>query len=89
MSNLVNEFRFKKQNDKNIEMVDNNFENAMVDITVSSDGSRQKRGFSSLNGPVTLIASDLGKICRSWSTTKIMQFLFFMGTEETQRTRVN
>ena len=61
MQNAANEFRFKQQDDRNVEMIDNNFENVIADITVSGDGSWQKRGFSSLNGLVTLIASDLGK----------------------------
>ena len=63
-------------------MIDNNFENAIADISASGDGSWQKRGFSSLNGFVTLIASDSGKCadyrvltisyssCSSWELRK-------------------
>ena len=36
-------------------------ENNILDITVSGDGSWQKRGHSSLNDVVTLVASDTGK----------------------------
>ena len=36
-------------------------ENNILDITVSADGSWQKRGHSSLNGVVTLVASDTAK----------------------------
>ena len=39
MQNAVNEFRFKQQDDRNAEIIDNNFENAIADITVSGDGS--------------------------------------------------
>ena len=60
-------------------------ENNILDITVSGDGSWQKRGHSSLNGVVTLVASDTGKCvdyrvlskhcasCKSWETKKNMQ----------------
>ena len=75
MQNAANEFRFKQQHDRIVEMIDNNFENAIADITVSGDGSWQKRGFSSLNVLVTLS-----------NINKIMQFLFFMGTEKKHRT---
>ena len=61
MQNAANEFRFKQQDDTNVEMIDNDFENVIADITLPRDGSWQKRGFSSLNGLVTLIASDSGK----------------------------
>ena len=60
MQNAGNEFRFKQQDDRNVEMIDN-FENVIADIAVSGDGSWQKRGFSFLNGLATLIASDSGK----------------------------
>ena len=45
IQNGANGFRFKQQDDRNIEMIDNNFENAIANITVSGDGSWQKRGF--------------------------------------------
>ena len=35
--------------------------NEMADIVVFCDGTWQRRGFSSLNGVVTVIASDTGK----------------------------
>ena len=82
MQNAANEFRFKQQHDRIVEMIDNNFENAIADITVSGDGSWQKRGFSSLNVLVTLIAIDSGKCvdyriltkscssCSSWELRK-------------------
>ena len=50
MQNAANEFRFKQQDNRNAEMIDNNFENLKADITVSGDGSWRKRGFSCLNG---------------------------------------
>ena len=83
MQNAANEFRFKQQDDTNVEMIDNDFENVIADITLPGDGSWQKRGFSSLNGLVTLIASDSGK-CVDYRV--IMQFLFFIGTEKRHRT---
>ena len=54
MQNAVNEFRFKQQDDRNAEIIDNNFENAIADIIVSGDESWQKRSFSFLNGLLTL-----------------------------------
>ena len=74
MQNAGNEFRFKRQNNRNVEMIDNNYENVIADITVSGDGKWQKQGFSSLNELLTLIASDLGKcldcrvLTKSWSS---------------------
>ena len=62
-------------------------ENNILDITVSGDGSWQKRGHSSLNGVVTLVASDTGKCvdyrvlskhcasCKSWETKKICKLM--------------
>ena len=80
MQNAANEFRFKEQDNRNAEMIDNNFENVIADITVSGDGSCRKRGFSCLNGLFTLIASDsrrcvdyrvLTKSCSSWSSWEL------------------
>ena len=80
--NAANEFRFKHQDDRNVEMTDNNFENVIADITVSGNRTWQKRRFSSLNGLVTLIATDSGKCldyrvltkscssCSSWELRK-------------------
>ena len=60
-------------------------ENNILDITISSGGSWQKRGHSSLNGVVTLVATYTGKCvdyrvlykhcasCKSWETKKNMQ----------------
>ena len=62
MQNVTNEFRFKQQDDRNVEMIANNFKNVIAYITVSGDWSWKKQSFSSLNGLVTLIASDSG-IC--------------------------
>ena len=45
MQIAANEFRFKQQDDINVEMIDNNFNNVIADNTVSGDGSWQKRGF--------------------------------------------
>ena len=82
MQNAADEFRFKQQHNRNVEMVDNNFENVIANITVSGDGSWQKRGFSSLNWVVTLIACGSGKCvdyrvlakpcssCSSWELRK-------------------
>ena len=44
-------------------MANGNFgqKNDVADIAVSCDGTWQRRGFSSLNGVVTVIASDTGK----------------------------
>ena len=44
-------------------MANGNFgqKNDVEDIAVSCDGTWQRRGFSSLNGVVTVIASDTGK----------------------------
>ena len=39
MQNAADEFRFKQQDNRNAEMVDNNFENVIANITVSGDGS--------------------------------------------------
>ena len=61
IQNVANEFRLKQQDDKNVEMIYKKFVNVIADITVSGDGSWQQRGLSSLNGLVTLIASDSGK----------------------------
>ena len=33
----------------------------IINTTISTDGSWQRRGFSSLNGLVTVIANDIGK----------------------------
>ena len=33
----------------------------IINTTISTDGSWQRRGFSSLNGVVTVIANDIGK----------------------------
>ena len=61
MQNAGNEFRFKQQDDRNVEMIDK-FKNVIADITISGDGSWQKRGFSFLNGLATLIASDSANV---------------------------
>ena len=86
IQNAANESRFKQQDDKNVEMIDTNFKNAIADIIISCDRSWQKRGFLSLNGLVTLIAGVSSKRCKVASTNKTMQFLFFMGTEKRHRT---
>ena len=82
MQNAANEFRFKQQDNRNAEMIDNNFQNVIADVTVSGDGSWRKRGFSCLNGLSTLIASDSGRCvdyrvltkscssCSSWELRK-------------------
>ena len=82
MQNAANEFRFKQQDNRNAEMIDNNFQNVIADVTVSGDGSWRKRGFSCLNGLSTLIASDSGRCvdyrvltkscssCHSWELRK-------------------
>ena len=56
--------------------------NEVTDIVVSCNGTWQRRGFSSLNGVVTVIASDNGKCvdyrvklkqcasCTSWESRK-------------------
>ena len=56
--------------------------NEVADIVVSCDGTWQRRGFSSLNGVVTVIASETGKCfdyrvkskqcasCTSWESRK-------------------
>ena len=49
MQNAANEFRFKQKDHKTVGMIDNNFENAIADITVLGDGRWQKQGFSSLH----------------------------------------
>ena len=70
MQNVANEFRFKQQDDKNVEMIYKKFVNVIADITVSGDGSWQQRGLSSLNGLVTLIASDSVKCVDYWVLKK-------------------
>ena len=59
-----------------------NIEDDIADITVSSDGNWQKNSHSSLNGVVTVVASDSGKCvdlhvltktcnaCASWEKRK-------------------
>ena len=67
MKNAANEFRFNQKDDSwYFQMIGNNFENTIADITVSRDGSWQKRGFLYVNGPVTLIASDSDKCEDYW-----------------------
>ena len=55
MSNAAHELLI---NEKGLEYVT---KNNILGITVSGDGSWQKRGHSSLKGVVTLVASDTGK----------------------------
>ena len=54
MSDAANELREKS--------FDPNADNGILDIGVSCDGSWQRRGFSSLNGVVTVISIDSGKV---------------------------
>ena len=68
------------------ELQENKDEQGISDVTVSCDGSWQKRGHSSLNGVVTVLSSDSGKCfdyrvmtktckaCETWESRK--------GTEE-------
>ena len=54
----------------------------IINTTISTDGSWQRRGFSSLNGLVTVIANDIGKcidyrvktknchVCKLWKGKK-------------------
>ena len=55
MNNAATEVRKKKLGNNGI------VENEVVDTRVSVDGTWQKRGYSSLNGVVTIIASENGK----------------------------
>ena len=59
MQNAANEFRFSEA-EREIDL-DVSYDDRVSDITVSGDGSWQKRGHSSLNGVVTIIASDSAK----------------------------
>ena len=70
IQNAANESRFKQQDDKNVEMIDNNFKNAIADIIISCDRGWQKRGFLSLNGLVTLIAGVSSKYVKCCVLTK-------------------
>ena len=68
--------------DADDELQENKDEQGISDVTVSCDGSWQKRGHSSLNGVVTVISSDSGKYlgyrfitktckaCESWESCK-------------------
>ena len=53
--------------------VDNNVE--VVNIMISADGTWQRRGFSSLNGVVTIIANNIGKCIDYRVKTKKVQFM--------------
>ena len=80
MQNAANEFRFSEA-EREIDL-DVSCDDRISDITVSGDGSWQKRGHSSLNGVVTIIASDSAKCldyrvlsktcnaCKSWEVRK-------------------
>ena len=80
MENAANEFRFSEA-EREIDL-DVSYDDRVSDITVSRDGSWQKRGHSSLNGVVTIIASDSAKCldyrvlsktcnaCKSWEVRK-------------------
>ena len=70
-------------------------ENGICDITVSCDGIWQKRGYSSLNGIVTVISGDTGKCidyrirtkncktCQSWEGREgTDEYEQFMSTHE-------
>ena len=39
IQNAANESRFKQQNNRNVETIDTNFENAIADVIISCDGS--------------------------------------------------
>ena len=81
MKNAANEFRFTDDDEHNAVDVSLD-DNKVTDITVSCDGTWQRRGYSSLNGVVTVIASDSGKCvdyrvllktcsaCTSWEPRK-------------------
>ena len=76
MVNAADEYR------KSDEICENDNNDAIVDIAVSCDGTWQKRGYSSLNGVVTVIGTDTGKCldyrvkskqcsaCSSWESRK-------------------
>ena len=66
------------------------------DIAVSCDGTWQRRGYSSLNGVLTIISVDTGKVidyevmskkyaqCTSWRSRKDTEEYEFMATHESQ-----
>ena len=53
--------------------------NMVIDIGVSLDGSWQRRGFSSMNGVVTAISIDTGKIIDIESMSRYCRQCFVIG----------
>ena len=51
----------------------------ITNVAVSCDGSWQKRGFASLNGPVTVISLETGKCMDYHVLTKQVCPMFVMG----------
>ena len=96
MENAANEF-IPEQGQGNENIADN-----IADIiTVSNDGSWQKRGHSSLNGVVTVVASDSGKCvdfcvltetcnaCTSWEKQKNSELELYEQFMETHNCPIN
>ena len=100
MKNAANEFRFTDDDEHNAVDVSLD-DNKVTDITVSCDGTWQRRGYSSLNGVVTVIASDSGKCvdyrvlsktcsaCTSWEPRKESEPELYQNFLETHVCSIN